>query len=90
MLGALLEPSSPRVEVVHEVSKDVTGAIVERIAPGSHAMAVMATGRMASGRHSNGSQVMKVVERSLAPVLVERAGARRPLAVAPALGVDRA
>ena len=56
----------------------------------SHAMAIMATGRMSSGRHSTGSQVMKVVERSLAPVLVERAGARRPLAALPGVGVDRA
>lgn len=82
LLASLLERSSPSVSEVRVKGRDVTGAIIERLDPNSHAAAVMASANMAAGRNSNrhGSQVMRVVERSPLPVLVERAGARRAVA----------
>lgn len=81
LLASLLERSCPRVEVARQKSRDVTGGILDHLTESSKALAVMAThGRMGTGR-SNGSQVMKVVERCPVPVLVERANAKRPVPV---------
>lgn len=76
-MAALLERSSPRVEIVAERKKDVTAGILAQCTPSSRALAVIAT-HADMGRGSAGIEVMKVVERAQVPVLVERAGAKRP------------
>jgi hypothetical protein len=78
-MAALLGRVAPRVEVVTEKGKDVPGGILEVCTPSSRALAVMAT-HTDMGRGTAGIEVMKVVERAQVPVLVERAGARRPAA----------
>jgi nucleotide-binding universal stress UspA family protein len=77
MMAALLERASPRVEIVAEKKKDVTAGILDMCTASSRALAVMAT-HEDLGRSSAGIDVMKVVERAQVPVLIERAGAKRP------------
>jgi nucleotide-binding universal stress UspA family protein len=81
MMAALLQRASPRVEVVAEKQKDVTAGILDMCTPSSRALIVMAS-HEDMGRTSAGIDVMKVVERAQVPVLVERAGAKRPAPVA--------
>jgi nucleotide-binding universal stress UspA family protein len=76
-MRALLERSSPRVEIVAEQRKDVAAGILDMCTPSSRALAVMST-HEDMGRSSAGIEVMKVVERAQVPVLIERAGAKRP------------
>jgi nucleotide-binding universal stress UspA family protein len=76
-MASLLERVAPRVEVVSERGKDVPGGILEMCTESSRALAVMAT-HADMGRGPAGIEVMKVVERAQVPVLVERAGAKRP------------
>jgi nucleotide-binding universal stress UspA family protein len=81
-LAALLEPVVPRVEVRQVTSKDPTTSIVNELAPSSCTLAIMTThARAGVDRQRNGSQVMRVVERSKLPVLVLRAGAKLPEAL---------
>jgi nucleotide-binding universal stress UspA family protein len=76
-MAALLGRSSPRVEIVTERQKNVAGTIADMCTASSRALAVMAT-HEDMGRGSAGIEVMKVVEKAQVPVLVERAGAKRP------------
>jgi nucleotide-binding universal stress UspA family protein len=80
MIAALLERSSPRVEVIEETARDAATGILEMCTPSSRALAVMST-QEDMVRNTVGLPVMKVVERAQVPVLVERAGAKRPAAV---------
>lgn len=79
-MAALLERSSPRVEILVERKKDAAAGIADMCTASSRALAVIAT-HADMGRGSAGIEVMKVVERAEVPVLVERVGARRPAPV---------
>jgi len=82
-LADLLEPAVARVEIRQVVTKDPTTSILGELKPASHTLAVMTThARSGVDRQRRGSQVMRVVERSKLPVLVQRAGVKLSAATA--------